>query len=91
MVGGGRIQPKNEPPIAVDTAAKLQMMEQGQSDLKAAKDLIIDENGKVNRKVLVQSSAGVPFTKGRDLRSYILNAVEGKLRIESGAAVPDTE
>jgi hypothetical protein len=89
--GGGRLQPKTEAPVAVDTAAKLQMMEQGQTDLKKAKELIINKDGKVNRAIIAQASAGVPFSKGRDLRSYILNAVEGKLRIESGAAVPDTE
>jgi hypothetical protein len=34
---------------------------------------------------------GTPGTRGRELRTLLLDAVEAKLRAESGAAVPEPE
>lgn len=97
---GVPIGPKALPP---QQAAQAQMMIQGRQDVKRAKDLLIDKDGAVNRGVLADAQTwgvpgiaalqvnGVPFSQGKDLRSYMMNAVEGKLRLESGAAVPEQE
>ena len=81
-------------PMVAESAGKLAMVEQGASDLQLAKNIILDENGEPRKDILLQMAvgkAGMPWTKGREAKAYLLNAMEGKIRIESGAAVPDPE
>jgi hypothetical protein len=42
-------------------------------------------------KLIAQMQGNVPWTQGREMNSYIMDALEGKIRVESGAAVPDPE
>lgn len=72
-------------------AAKVSLIEQGRTDAREAASVIIGPDGKVDRMALAQMETRAPFTKGRSLRSLIYNSVEGKLRAESGAAVPEPE
>lgn len=72
-------------------AAKASLIEQGRTDAREAASVIIGPDGKVDRIALAQMETRAPFTKGRSLRSLIYNSVEGKLRAESGAAVPEPE
>lgn len=72
-------------------AAKVSLIEQGRTDAREAAGIILGKDGKVDRMALAQMETRAPFTKGRTLYSMIYNSVEGKLRAESGAAVPEAE
>ena len=76
-----------------ESAGKLGMVQSGLSDLKLAKDILMP-GGEVNKKRIFEMSmpgGGMPKSEGREAKAYLLNAMEGKIRIESGAAVPDQE
>jgi len=77
--------------LAVEAAAKVQQLEDGIRDIKEFKTFIFDEDGSVNRVNVANMNIGTPFTKGRTANILLLNAIEAKLRAESGAAVPETE
>lgn len=92
----------NEKPMNVTDAAKFTAMKQALSEMDTVSSLLFDEEGNINRSTVASSSEigipltdismkGLPFTQGRELRQSMLNAVEARLRAESGAAVPDTE
>lgn len=79
--------------LAGEAAGKLEMVQSGLSDLKLAKDILMP-GGNVNKKRIFEMSmpgGGLPKSEGREAKAYLLNAMEGKIRIESGAAVPDQE
>lgn len=84
--------------LPAETAGKLGMLESGLGDMQKAKAILIPE-GKITadtkKRILEMHTpvfkGGFPFSKGREAKSYILNAMESKIRIESGAAVPDQE
>ena len=79
--------------MAGEAAGKLGMVQSGLSDLKLAKDILMP-GGKVNKKRIFEMAmpgGGLPKSEGREAKAYLLNAMEGKIRIESGAAVPDQE
>lgn len=79
------------PALTPEAAAKAQLVEQGLTYIPKIRSELIDKNGKVNRTHVVNIAARTPYTKGRELSTYILDAVEAKLRAESGAAVPEPE
>jgi hypothetical protein len=72
-------------------AAKASLIQQGITDARDASKMILRPDGSVDRVALTQMETGAPFTKGRSLYSLMYNSVEGKLRAESGAAVPEAE
>ena len=53
--------------------------------------LIFDKDGSANWTNILNAQTGTWRTDGRELRQRILNAVEARLRTESGAAVPESE
>lgn len=75
-------------------AAKTELLNQGIADMAEFKGLIMPD-GKIDRSIVigmnVPGTAGVPGTDSRIAYSLIYNAVEAKLRAESGAAVPEQE
>jgi len=89
------------PPVSIsgkkampaETAGKMGMLESGLDALKRAKSILMPE-GRVTRQtyeIIGQMQTNMPWTAGREARSLIDDALEGKIRIESGAAVPDPE
>lgn len=89
--GGGRIQPTTEPSVTAESAAKLELVKQGASDVREAFKMLFGKDGKVDRRLLAEAGTNAPFSRGRTFNSFIYNAVEGKLRAETGATAPDTE
>lgn len=93
--GAGDFATPNGPPRQAketpETAAKMALINQGIVDVKRAKDMLISKDGIINRKLLATAMVSLPGTSGREFNSYIYNAVEAKLRAESGAAVPAEE
>lgn len=77
-----------------EQAAKTELLANGIKDVDRYKNLVL-KDGKVDRQIILGMStpgmAGVPGTNSRLAYSYIYNAIEAKLRAESGAAVPETE
>ena len=88
--GGGGITAK---PAAwtPESAAKSSLIDSSAAALGEVKKLIYDKDGKVNRGNVANAAARTWFTDGRQLDTKIKAAVEGVLRAESGAAVPDNE
>lgn len=72
-------------------AGQFVAMQQAMTNLHAAKDLLIDEKGGVNRTVLGAAAINLPFSEGRSLNNLIQTAVEIKLRSATGAAAPEPE
>jgi hypothetical protein len=84
-------------PMAGETAGKMGMLKSGADDLKAVEAMLLDSDGNLKDgayKLLTQAAVpggGMPWTDARRYNSLMLNVLEGKVRIESGAAVPDPE
>lgn len=79
--------------LSSESAAKLQLAKGGVEDIDAFEKLIIP-NGVVDdttRLRLAQMQSNMPLTKGRTAGALIDNAIEAKIRAESGAAVPEEE
>ena len=82
--------------LSSESAGKAALLDQGLLDVQRAgkKLFTFDDNGEitgVDRKLLATAQGNVPFTEGREFRSEIMNTIEGKLRIETGAAAQEGE
>ena len=85
---------KTQTPLPPDQAAKVQLIEQALSYMPSIREGIMGvdpKTPKIDRTDILNIGLRTPFTKGRELSTMILDAVEAKLRLESGAAVPDSE
>jgi hypothetical protein len=80
-------------PLPAETAGKLTLVTQGIKDIDEAKKIIFKPDGTLNdNAVLGMNMPGGGFgEEGRMAYSKIYNAIEGKLRAETGAAAPDSE
>lgn len=79
--------------MTAESAGKLAMVGQAESDLRSVKEMLFP-NGKLDRKLVFDTNfpgGGSPGTKGREVFSKILNAVNAKLRIETGAQANPSE
>jgi hypothetical protein len=92
----GDAPPKRETTgVAGETAGRVAMADQAILDIRGARDVLV-KDGKVDRKMVAAMnlplSAGMPFNEGaREAYSKMYNAVEAKLRIETGAAATQRE
>jgi hypothetical protein len=77
-----------------EQAAKTQLVDTAISDLTTFRGMILP-GGKVDRAMVLGLNtpgfAGAPGTDARTAYSLIYNAIEAKLRAQSGAAVPEIE
>jgi hypothetical protein len=93
--GAGNFVRQDSPlPQAKETpeaAAKMALINQGIEDVKRANKMLFSQDGKIDRALLAKAMVSLPGTSGREFNSYIYNAIEAKLRAESGAAVPESE
>lgn len=79
--------------MPAESAGKLGMLKSGLEAVRQVKEMIMP-NGDVDKDSYIligQMQGNIPWTKGREARSLMRDALEGKIRIESGAAVPDPE
>ena len=92
----------NEKPMNMTDAAKFSAMRQALTEMDNVSSILFDEKGNINRSVIASSSEieipligtslkGLPFTKGRELRQAMLNAIEARMRAETGAAAPESD
>lgn len=63
----------------------------GLDNLSAFKQLYKRADGSWDRKALLTAELRIPFSDGRTTDAIVMEMGEGKIRLESGAAVPDTE
>ena len=80
-------------PLAGTAAGQVGMLQSGQDALNKAKAILMP-NGVIDKqsyKILAQSTANIPWSEGRHYNGLIADTIEGKLRLESGAAVPKEE
>lgn len=90
IVEGAGVAPKPSA-MSPEAAGKAQMIEQGATYIPTLRQELFDPDGSVNRINVANLVAGTAGTRGRELRTLLLDAVEAKLRAESGAAVPEPE
>lgn len=91
---GGPLVNKTATPMTPEQAAKAQLIDQALTYIPDIKMGILgaDPNKpNIDRSNVANLAARTPFTEGRKVSTLILDAVEAKLRAESGAAVPETE
>lgn len=87
------VAPKT-PDVTPEGAGKVALMKQGRQDVQAAKALLFDDKGNLRRTVAAFANVGGTAGVGEESRkvfSYIRNAIGAKLRMETGAAAPDSE
>jgi hypothetical protein len=77
--------------LSPEQAAKVQLIETALESSENFQKYIVNPDGSVNRKNVYNMFTNTPFTEGREAKVYLLDAIEAKLRAESGAAVPETE
>ena len=79
--------------LSAEAAGKTALVEQGLRDTVRFEKLIFDKKGNLNRGIvtLLNSPYIPPSGKARRAYSAIFNAINARLRLESGAAVPEPE
>lgn len=90
--GGGPLHPKPTDMSALD-AGRLELVKQAAKEVRDVKASLI-KNGKVDRSLLFNTNVpfgGTPFSEGRKVNSRLMDAIEAKLRAETGAAAPEEE
>ncbi len=92
---GKRSVPKSDTNIKLtaEEAGKFEMVHSGWQDSQLMAKQLINADGSVNRAELAKawSEAGVPWTSGRDFKSYAHSAIDAILRPRTGAAVKEEE
>ena len=96
---GVRITPIGEQkPKSPEAAGKIAALAGAKEGMIEIKRRLLDEDGSINRTLLTTMvtsipflGKGIPFTEGRELRSVFEDAIEAKLRAETGAAAPEPE
>lgn len=80
-------------PLSSESAGKLAMVTQAEKDLNEAEGLLFPD-GVFSPSMAFQTNfpgGGVPATEGRQVYSKVLNAVNAKLRVETGAQANPSE
>lgn len=83
--------------IAGEAAGKMALAQSGIQGVQGARGIFLNEDGSVNRTAVFQANANVgdvnlaPGSQGRSARQQIRLAIEGALRLATGAAAPDSE
>ena len=85
----------NEKPMGTQDAGAFSAMVQANQELTTIEKLLFNEDGSINRKNILTSSeisvpftdttiAGMPFTEGRQMRQSLRNAIQARIRAETG-------
>ena len=77
--------------LSAESAGKVALIKQGEQDINRFKNLITNSDGSFNRKKLVSMDVPFGLAGGRQENSVLFNAISARLRLESGAAVPEKE
>lgn len=77
--------------LSPEQAAKVQLVQQGQRNAAEFAQMLFPDGKNVDRTLLATMAVRAPGTDGRTAYSLVYDAIEAKLRAESGAAVPESE
>lgn len=77
--------------LSAESAGKVALIKQGEQDVNRFKSLITNSDGSFNRKKLAAMDVPFGVAGSREEKSTLFNAVNARLRLESGAAVPESE
>jgi len=77
--------------VTGENAGKAQMLRTAQKGAKGIRALVFNEKGEIDKVNLVNASLGTPGTKGRELKQKMEFGIQAITRIETGAAMPDSE
>jgi hypothetical protein len=77
--------------LTAESAGKVALIKQGEMDVNRFKGLITNSDGSFNRKKLAAMDVPFGVAGSRQEKSTLFNAVNARLRLESGAAVPEAE
>lgn len=96
VVSGVRPAPKAGEGLTPENAGKVAMAEQSINGIDTVKALLFDNAGNINRWLVaamnVPLASGMPFNdNARIAKAALRNAVEAKLRLETGAAATQSE
>ena len=78
-------------PIPVTEAAKVAAVKGAKDALSTVKAAVIRKDGTIDRGLVTNMFLGTPFTEGRRRAQELRDALEARLRAESGAAVTESE
>lgn len=75
----------------VQEAGKLANVNQAITELQQVRNIMVNEDGSINRANLFTGALNLPFTEGRTASQFIKKSVEIKLRAATGAAARKDE
>jgi hypothetical protein len=96
VVGGvpmNRTQTQDlDPKFTPEQAARVSAMNMTLNNVADLRSALVPDGKTVDRRMLFTSMfGGLPFTEGRDVERYIEDAIETKLRLQTGAAANKDE
>jgi hypothetical protein len=74
-----------------ESAGKIQMLRTAEAALEGASNLVFNEDGSPNWKNIAMAGSNVPKTEGRELRNQMEFGIQAITRLETGAAMPESE
>ena len=74
-----------------ESAGKIQMLRTAETALEGASNLVFNEDGSPNWKNIAMAGSNVPKTEGRELRNQMEFGIQAITRLETGAAMPESE
>lgn len=77
--------------LSGENAGKAQMLRTAQKAAKGFDKLVFNKDGTLDRTNLFNASWNTPGTQGRELRNQMEFGIQGITRIETGAAMPESE
>lgn len=81
-----------DPKFTPEQAARVSAMNMTLNNVSDLRDKLVPDGKTVDRRVLFTSMfGGLPFTEGRDVERFIEDAIETKLRLQTGAAANKDE
>jgi hypothetical protein len=81
-----------DPKFTPEQAARVSAMNMTLNNVSDLRDKLVPDGNTVDRRTLFTSMfGGLPFTEGRDVERYIEDAIETKLRLQTGAAANKDE
>lgn len=81
-----------DPKFTPEQAARVSAMNMTLNNVSDLRDKLVPDGKTVDRRTLFTSMfGGLPFTEGRDVERYIEDAIETKLRLQTGAAANKDE
>ncbi len=77
--------------LTPEAAGRVALLASGKASMDELNRLVFKKDGSVDRAAVTSAWLGLPTESAQQISLHLLNALNVKIRIESGAAVPETE